>query len=211
MKCVVILTSLFALNLPGAIYAQWSAAPHIVIAVPRSDFANVSGVGGGFGIKVIRGLGGRDGFGLRGDFAYLSHGSEPTGIRTNFGLIPAQIKRASFRLTIGPQYSFGSRNFKMYGGVAGGFYLFRTSITDGQGFDFASESDAGLGWNLGAGFQYDIGLGPWLDVALEYQVISNVTTETPIEDSEGQIVEVLSEDITANEFTIKVGVIFFLK
>ena len=49
----IILASTFAvLYFPIKIQAQWSAAPQIVISIPRSDFANVSGTGGGFGVKV---------------------------------------------------------------------------------------------------------------------------------------------------------------
>ena len=209
MQRFFILVSTFAfLYFPIKIQAQWSAAPQIIISIPSSDFANVSGAGGGFGVKVIRDFGKRSGFGLRGDFAFLSHGKEFTQVQN---IYIAEIRHQSFRLTFGPQYSFGSRNFKMYGGVLGGFYIFRTNTDVNTSFGFfqTSTGDAALGWNAGGGFQYDIGLGPWLDVSFEYQIISGVAS--PVKDSDGRIVEGEFEDITANEFTIKVGVIFFLK
>ena len=214
MHRFIILASTFAvLYFPIKIQAQWSAAPQIIIAIPRSDFANVSGAGGGLGVKVIRDFGGRSGFGLRGDFAFLSHGKEFTTVNTNFGGQLAEVRFQSFRLTFGPQYSFGSRNFKMYGGVFGGFYIFRTNtdINTSFGFFQDSDGDAALGWNVGAGFQYDIGLGPWLDVSFEYQTIYNITTEFQVRDDQGTVIDTQTQDITANEFTIKVGVIFFLK
>ena len=214
MQRFFILVSTFAfLYFPIKIQAQWSAAPQIIISIPSSDFAKVPGAGGGFGVKVIRDFGKRSGFGLRGDFAFLSHGKEFTQVGTSVGSFIAEVRHQSFRLTFGPQYSFGSRNFKMYGGVLGGFYIFRTNTDVNTSFGFFQDStgDAALGWNAGGGFQYDIGLGPWLDVSFEYQTIYNITTEFQVRDDQGTVIDIQKQDITANEFTIKVGVIFFLK
>jgi len=214
MQRFFILVSTFALlYFPIKIQAQWSAAPQIIISIPSSDFANVSGAGGGFGVKVIRDFGKRSGFGLRGDFAFLSHGKEFTQIGTSVGSFIAEVRHQSFRLTFGPQYSLGSRNFKMYAAVLGGFYIFRTNTDVNTSFGFfqTSTGDAALGWNAGGGLQYDIGLGPWLDVSFEYQTIYNITTEFQVRDDQGTVIDTQKQDITANEFTIKVGVIFFLK
>lgn len=191
------------LGLPGLAQAQWSVGPHVIISVPNSDFANVSGVGGGFGVKGVRQMGGV--FAVRGDFAFISHGRELASL--NFGgfITPAEIKNESYRMTLGPELSTGGRHLRVHAEVAGGFYIFRTSLTDSFGRQFDSNTDGAWGWNAGAGVQYDIGLGPWLDVSLEYQSIYNITTE--LEDDQGQTAK---QDIDANEFTIKAGVIFFL-
>jgi len=216
MQRIIVLVSSFALfYFPIKIQAQWSAAPQIVIAVPSSDFANVSGTGGGFGVKVIRDFGRRTGFALRGDFAFLSHGKEFTTVNTNsiFGSRLAEVRHQSFRLTFGPQYAIGTRKFKMYGSVLGGFYIFRTNTDLNIGGNIFQDStgDAALGWNAGGGFQYDIGLGPWLDFSFEYQTIHNITTEFEVRDDQGTLIDIEKQNITANEFTIKVGIIFFLK
>lgn len=115
----------------------------------------------------------------------------------------------TFRITFGPQYSGGTRELKFQVGALAGFYFFRTNafVSTREGFfpqEGDNERDSALGWNIGSGFQYDIGIGPWLDVALEYQTIYNVTSEVEIDN------EAVKRDITANEFTLKVGVIFFL-
>jgi opacity protein-like surface antigen len=93
-------------------------------------------------------------------------------------------------------------------GALGGFYFFRTNINLDQFNTISSENDAALGWNAGGGLMYDIGLGPWLDVAVEYQTIYNATTEFPDPNNQNQS---LKRDITAHEITLKVGVTFFLK
>jgi opacity protein-like surface antigen len=193
---------------PNGARAQWSVGPHILVSFPKSDFANVSETGGGFGIKVARKMRSLGGVGLRGDFAFLSYGRDLTTV--NFGGIPilAEVRHDAFRLTFGPQFVFGTRSLKAHVGALGGFYFFRTNINLDQFNTISSENDAALGWNAGGGLMYDIGLGPWLDVAVEYQTIYNATTEFPDPNNQNQS---LKRDITAHEITLKVGVTFFLK
>ena len=87
-------------------------------------------------------------------------------------------------------------------------YFFPYRIKRMHGHFEASRICANL---IGGGLQYDIGLGPWLDVSFEYQTIYNITTEFQVRDAQGTVIGIEKQDITANEFTIKVGVIFFLK
>ncbi len=205
-RSIIIIAFLLLIISPGFIQAQWSVAPHVVISIPNADFANVSGTGGGFGIKAIRDFRSMHGIGLRGDFAFISHGKD---FGTVGGYI-SEIRHQSFRLTFGPQYSLGTRKFKVHAEVSGGFYIFRTNedIQTNFGFFQDSSGDAALGWNFGGGFQYDIGLGPWLDVALEYQTIYNIPQIVGIDEA---TLKSITTDITAHEITLKIGVIFFLK
>lgn len=207
----VIISILF---FPALSMAQWSVGPHIVVSIPTADFANVSGTGGGFGIKVIRNVGALGGgLGLRGDFAFLTHGKDFEAVQSSFGTFLAEIRNESFRLTFGPQYAFGGRNVKFHAVAEAGFYIFRTNVNLPTNFGFfqdTRDSDAAVGWNFGGGIQYDIGLGPWLDLSVEYQTIYNITSPTTRENENGEI-ETIKRDITANEITLKIGIIFFLK
>ncbi len=204
---LVIALGLWALAPDGA-RAQWSVGPHILVSFPNSDFANVSETGGGFGIKVARKMKSLGGVGLRGDFAFLSYGRDLTTV--NFGGIPilAEVRNDAFRLTFGPQFIFGTRNFKAHVGALGGFYFFRTNINLDQFNTVSSENDAALGWNAGGGLMYDIGIGPWLDVSVEYQTIYNIPAP---EENQVNPDEVVKRDITAHEITLKIGVTFFLR
>jgi len=38
----------------------------------------------------------------------------------------------------------------------------------------SADNNFALGWNANLGFQFDIGLGPWIDISAEYQTIYNV-------------------------------------
>jgi len=203
----VILICSFFVSLPAIGFAQWSVGPHLVISIPQTDFANVSEVGGGFGIKGIYDLG-FDWFAVRGDFAFISHGREfQTVFDSGGNAFPADVRNESIRLALGPSLSTGGRDLRLYVTALGGFYLFRTStnITTIFGNVLAdSQTDAAVGWSAGGGIQYDIGLGPWVDASIEYLTVYNITTEFEVEG------ETIKEDITANEITLKIGVTWFL-
>ncbi len=220
MKSLCALFVLFCfLSVPAASDAQWAVSPHVVISIPSNDFANVDQTGGGFGVKVIRQTTALSGaLGLRGDFAFLTYGKKTTLVRDalTLNVIPIESRNEGFRLTFGPQYSIGGRGLKFQLGANGGLYFYRTNIT-ARFFnpvagrrDFLSNSEGNnwaLGWNIEGGLQYDIGLGPWLDLALEYQTIHNLPES--VEDNTVEDAPPVP-DITAHEFTIKIGVIFFL-
>jgi len=213
-RILSILAAAMVLSLPLAAEAQWSVSPHIVVSVPEQKFANVGKTGGGFGIKFEHYSNvSRRGFGLRGDFAFLSFGRKTSVIVDQFGFpVPIESRNEGFRLTGGPMYSVGGRSLKAYVAATGGVYFFRTNITatlsSFNGTQFFQDSQGNnwsLGWNVGGGLQYDIGLGPWLDVSFEYQTMYNLPAAKEDADVTASV-----PDITAHEFTIKFGVIFFL-
>lgn len=217
MKFILASTALLLVlcfNVP--VKAQWTVAPQIVVSIPQSDFENVSKTGGGFGVKVARKLSILGGIELRGDFAFLSYGKEfnqltdraGTPIVDFFGFpIIAEFRNEGLRMTFGPQYTLGTDTFKLYGTVMGGWYYFRTNVTTQSStvaFSDSRDNNFALGWNFGGGLLYDIGLGPWIDVSLQYQTIFNLPASSEVQDEQ-------LGDITAHEFTLKFGVLFFLK
>lgn len=212
----MLLAVLLLLTLPGKSGAQWAVAPEIVISIPESNFANIGETGGGFGIKAIRSTKLLDRkLELRGDFVFLTFGKETTFVTDGIQLIPIEARNEGFRLTFGPQYRFGGRSLKFYLGANGGLYFFRTNITARArvpgGTSFFQDSDNNnwsLGWNGAVGLQYDMGLGPWLDLSFEYQTMYNLPESIADDATEEDIAN--RKDITANEYTIKFGVIFFL-
>jgi|GEM_PF-2348657 len=196
--------------------AQWAISPQVIVSVPTSDFANVRETGGGFGLKVVRQTAALDGgLGLRGDFGFLTFGKttnlffDPT-----FGTIPVETRNESFRFVFGPQYRFGGRTLKFFVGANGGAFFYRTTVNarlgvTGQNLGSNSlDSKWALGWNVGAGFQYDIGLGPWIDVGFAYQTVHNVPEA--LDDNTMNDPDKNVPDITAHEFTIKFGVVIFI-
>lgn len=212
MKRKIHLTVVFAvLVLPALVYAQWSVAPHIVVSLPQSDFANVSGTGGGIGIKGVYRFPSLGGLSLRSDFGFISYGSQFESVNIGGQSIPARTRNESFRLTFGPEFSFGTSNIRLFGSAMGGFYFYRTSITVTTIFGPSSigseNNEAKLGWNLGGGIQYDIGLGPWLEIAVEYHTIKNVSAPAEAQ-AGGDKIDTINID--AKDFTLKIGVVFFI-
>lgn len=216
-KIILFFVGLAIFVLPVLLQAQWAISPHVVISVPRNDFANVDETGGGFGLKAVYSPGWLDKkLGIRGDFAFITFGTKRSGFIDSFGRIqPIEFRNEGFRLTFGPEYRIGPRHWKFYAGLNGGLYFFRTNITTqfvdiGGSFRSISDSEGNnfaLGWNIDTGVQFDIGLGPWIDISFEYQTIYDLP-ESLADDAE---VDVAIPNITANEYTIKFGVIFFLK
>lgn len=212
-RAVLTFIALTVLCLPTFLSAQWAIGPHILISVPTSDFANVSGVGGGFGFKVVRRIDALGGIGLRGDFAFLNYERTFETIPSSIGFLVAEVRNQAFRLTVGPDFTFGKENLKFNAGVSGGLYFFQTDLnisTGGFGvLRDTRDEDIAVGWNFGGGFLYDIGLGPWLDVSVRYQTIFNLPSSATVTNAEG-VEEEIRQNITAHEFTVKLGVIFFI-
>lgn len=191
---------------------RWQVGPHLLIAVPLDEFENVTGVGGGLAVRGNFELG--DVLSLRGDAAYLSYGRriEQLDFGPGYGLLPAETTSQNFRLALGPQLAFHGKSFLVYLSGQGAGHLFRTGISvPGTTYSDSRDSNWALGWNGALGMQFDVGLGPWIDVGLAYQTIAEVpgpTRENP-DDPEGP--PIAGDDITARELTIEFGVQFFLQ
>ncbi len=210
---VVVCVGILALNSNMA-NAQWTIGPHVVISTPETDFANIEGTGGGFGFKAIRRTGMAGGhLGLRGDFAFMTFGK-----RQEFDIIGRRIefRNEGYRMTFGPELTAGTRKLRAYAGVNGGLYYFRVNVRspfinsggNPDSFFEQRENNWALGWNFGVGLQYDVGLGPWLDIGFEYQTMHNLPERIRDDNNPDDLAPIA--DVTAHEFTFKVGVTFFL-
>lgn len=199
----------------GIAQAQWQVGPHIVVSIPQADFENASDVGGGFGVKATREL--SEYFSLRGDFSYISYGkefkpvldSEGRPIGDIFGPYIAEFRNEGYRLIGGPQLNLMAAGLRLYGALEGGLYYYRTNVNIPTTFQLVSRSDNNnfaLGWNINGGLQFDIGLGPWIDLNLEYHTVYNVPQVVEDDITE----ETTKVDIDLTEFAVTFGVNFFL-
>lgn len=211
---------------PLALQGQWAVTPEIVVAIPQQKFANVGQTGGGFGIKVERAFNfHRRGLLLRGDFAFVTFGRKTSLLQDDngniildrFGPVPVETRNEGFRLTGGPQYTIGGRNVRANASISGGIYYFRTNTS----FIYADAISAqrfqnldgnwALGWNGGIGLQFDAGLGPWLELGFEYQTMHNLPGPgVDAGELEPGVTAPKPPDITAHEYTLRFGVVFFL-
>ncbi|MCA9754833.1 MAG: outer membrane beta-barrel protein [Candidatus Eisenbacteria bacterium] len=190
----------------------WQVGPHLLIAVPMDDFQNVSGVGGGLGIRGNYEL--SDVFSIRGDAAYLSYGRkfETLYFGPSIGFLQAETTSQNYRLSLGPQLSFYGTKFIVYTSGQAGAYLFRTAITvPGTTYSDSRDTHWALGWNGALGVQFDVGLGPWLDVGVAYQTMYDLPGPTRENPDDPDAAPIQGDDITAQELTIELGIQFFLK
>lgn len=200
----------------GIVQAQWQVGPHIVVSIPQADFENASAVGGGFGVKANREV--SELITLRSDFSYISYGKEFKPVfdgngnpLLDFFGFPyiAEFRNEGYRLIGGPQLNLHALGLRFYSALEGGLYYYRTNVNIPTEFQLVSRSDNNnfaWGWNINGGFQFDIGLGPWLDFSLEYHTVYNVPQV--VEDKITE--ETTKVDIDLTEFAIKFGVNFTL-
>jgi len=203
---VAVLAAAAATFAPTQARTQWQVGPHLLIAFPQSDFANVSNVGGGLGVNVTHPLWGLSWLGLRGDFGYISFGSDQRGADLGGFFVLVQSRNESFRLSVGPQLMVKKKRFQVYGNTNVGVFNYRTVLTIPSYYTYpltqTTDSLTRLGWGVGGGVMYSLGFGPWLDAGLQYLTIRNAVS------SKINGTEIRSD---ANEFNLTLGVVFFLK
>ncbi|MDZ7261307.1 MAG: outer membrane beta-barrel protein [candidate division KSB1 bacterium] len=206
-KSILVLLVIF-FWLPGAGLAQRAVGPHIVISFPQAQFANVSGTGGGLGVKVYYTLKSSQFLSFRGDLDYISYVSEFQTAYVSGYATTVNTRYESFQLTLGPQVALETGSFKFYVAPMAGIYNYRTviSIPDYYsyyyGYAETTSSTTKLGWNLGGGILFDIGLGPWIDIGLKYHTIRKAIS---------QKVGDTTVRGDAQDFSVNIGVVFFSK
>ena len=192
--------------------SNWAIGPHMTISFPQSKFANYSKNGEGLGAKILYRWEAVPFITPRFDITYLSFGEKRTTIPGSYSLYNIiSTRNESFQLTAGAQFSQKIGRFTLYAEPMGGVFNFRTIVTIdddyyyyyyGTPYTETKESRTKLGWGVNGGLMFDLGLGPHLDFQLSYQNIPNVV-KTIVED------KTIYND--AKDFSVSLGVVFFLK
>ncbi len=191
---------------------NWAIGPHMTISFPQSRLADYSRVGEGLGAKILYRWKAAPFFTPRFDITYLSFGEKRSRIPGSPYIYDViQTRNESFQLTIGPQFSKKLGRLTLYAHPVFGYYNFRTIITIndyyyesiyGTPYSETKGSRTRPGWGANAGLMFDIGLGPHLDLQLNYQKISQVVKT---------VLNNQSVYKDAEDFSISFGVVFFLK
>ncbi|MBN2412739.1 hypothetical protein JXQ31_13710 [candidate division KSB1 bacterium] len=219
MQRPVLFIFIFILFLSGSLTARprerlsnWAIGPHMTISFPQSQFANYSKTGEGLGAKILYRLEAVPFITPRFDITYLSFGEKRTTIPGSYSLYNIiSTRHESFQLTVGTQLSQKIGRFTLYAEPMGGLFNFRTIVTIdddyyyyyyGTPYSETKDSRTKLGWGVNGGLMFDLGLGPHIDLQLNYQTIPNVV-KTIVED------KTIYND--AKDFSVSVGVVFFLK
>lgn len=209
---------LYAQSVEDYWQSNWAIGPHLVISLPQDDFANVSKTGEGIGAKVLYKIGSIPYLVPRLDFAYISYGEERGDPFFASYYAMVQTRNEAFQLTLGPQIQRKYGRFMPYMSAMGGLYVYRkvTSYTDaysyydpygGYGYADTKFSLTKFGWNVNAGVKLDLNLGPFVDLNIRYQTINDGVKRTAVDESGVEHTQVFD----AKDFTITLGVVFFLK
>lgn len=206
MKTIKIILVIMLLAISQSFGGELDGGLHLLVSVPLGDFADVSNTGIGLGGKLIYKVESAPWMSLRGDLGYLSYESTERFL----GLYSQTIRNEGFQIMIGPQVNFDIGSFKPY--IAGllGFYYYQTVISYpelayyyGIPASERKESNSCLGWNVGGGVMFDIGLGPLIDIGVRY---SNIYGGAVFKQENEPTVKKDAQDIT-----ITIGVVFTSK
>jgi hypothetical protein len=191
--------------------SRYDIGAAFLIDLPQQDFANISGNGGGLGIKFLRPVGSSF-FRLRGDFEILFFGEDDHVVEIEgqpFGVIT---RHESIRLLSGFELTTPpSRPFRLYVAPMLGLYLFR-SVDRVTIYHHRSSTDAEFGWKVDAGFTLTRfkrrhrpeGLG--IDFGVSYGTVENVVPTTAETDESAT-----SFTTDANELIIHAGLIWHIR
>lgn len=200
--CLVLISSVSAA-------AEYDFGLNLVVDLPQEDFANISGAGGGVGLKILRPLSG-PWLRLRGDFELLFFGEEEHAGDV-YGFEGSVITRhESIRLLAGVELSSPpSRSWRVYVAPAAGLYYFR-SIDRIQWtvFHETSSSEVKFGWKLDAGMTFTRFKRPHRPRGLEIDFGVSYGTVRNAIDREIEEVTVRTD---ANEFMVHAGVIWHVR
>lgn len=184
--------------------ATFGVGPHILISMPKENFANVSGSGEGFGVKGYVDLNNVPGLSVRADLGFLSYGDKMQFATYGF----VQTRNEAIQLSVGPQYLYKIGRLGAYFAPMIGIFNYSTIVSipdlyyNYYNYSERRGSKTNWGWSVGGGLLYDIGLGPWIDLSVKYGKILNIV-ETKFDN------KVLKSD--AVDVSITVGVLFFIK
>jgi len=177
MKTITIILIILVLAISQSFGGELDGGLHFLVSVPLGDFADISKTGIGLGGKLLYQVESTPWLHIRGDLGYLSYESSQRLIP---GYGTQSVRNEGFQLTIGPQVNSDINPFNVYIGAAFGFYYYQTVISYpdlayyyGIPASDTKDSNACLGWNVGGGIMFDIGLGPLIDLGVKYSNIYN--------------------------------------
>jgi hypothetical protein len=207
----VIVVLLLAPSLSFGNQSRFDIGAALLIDLPQQDFANISGTGGGIGIKFLRPLG-PSFFRLRGDFEILFFGEDDHVVNIEGQRLGVITRHESIRILSGFELTTpSSKSLRFYVAPMLGLYLFR-SVDRVTFYHHRSSTDAEFGWKVDAGFTLTRfkrrhrpeGLG--IDFGVSYGTVKNAVKTTAETDESAT-----TFDTDANELVIHAGLIWHIR
>jgi len=177
----------------------------ILLSLPQEDFANVSEIGGGMGLKFLFSPPLAPAIAVRVDAAFVVYGSE--NYREQVAGIPVNItvRNQAVQFTVGPQLQLPAGPIRFYAAPMAGVYNYSTRVEiEGTDIGETQSSTTKFGWNISGGLLIRVYQSPikrWkLDIDLEGKYH---TIKKAIETEVGGVVE----QTDANDVSLQAGVL----
>jgi hypothetical protein len=202
---------LFALSLllvfsSTAAMAGIGVGGSLLMSLPQEDFANVSEIGGGLGLKFLFSPTLAPAIAVRADAAFVVYGSE--NYREQVAGIPVDItvRNQSAQFTVGPQLQMPAGPVRFYVAPLAGVYNYNTRVEiEGTDVGETQSSTTKFGWNISAGLLVRVYESPIKKLKLDVDLEGKYHT---IKDAIETEIDGVVEKSDANDVSLMAGVLF---
>jgi hypothetical protein len=200
------LAVLLVLSLPPAAMAGIGVGGSLLLSLPQEDFANVSEIGGGLGLKFLFSPPLAPVIAIRADAAFVVYGSE--NYREQVAGIPVDItvRNQSVQFTVGPQLQMPAGPIRFYIAPMAGVYNYSTRVEiEGTDIGETQNSTTKFGWSISGGLLIRVYESPIKKMKLDIDLEGKYHTIKKAIETE---VDGVVEQTDANDISLQVGVLF---
>ncbi|KPL18760.1 MAG: hypothetical protein AMJ92_06345 [candidate division Zixibacteria bacterium SM23_81] len=202
---VTLLTFLFLAYCSTAT-AGFAVGPNLFLSMPQEDFANVSGNGGGVGIKFLFSPPVMVGIGARADLAFVVYGSETRKGEVAGIPVDVETRNQSVQFTVGPQFQTPMGPARFYAAPMAGVYNYSTEVEiEGTDIGKTDFSTTKFGWNFTGGMLVKVYSSPLGKFDLDVDLMAKYHT---IKDAVETEIDGQKETTDSNDITLHAGVLF---
>jgi hypothetical protein len=206
MRIVMPLIALMLLAFSSAALAGFAVGPNLFLSMPQKDFANVSGNGGGVGIKFLFSPPVMPGIGARADLAFVVYGSETREEEVAGIPVDVETRNQSVQFTVGPQFQTPIGPVRFYAAPMAGVYNYSTEVEiKGTEIGKTDFSTTKFGWNFVGGMLVKVYSSPLGKFDLDIDLMAKYHT---IKDAVETEIDGHKETTDSNDITFHAGVLF---
>lgn len=205
-RVVVNLLMALVLICSSTAMAGFAVGPNLFLSMPQEDFANVSGKGGGVGIKFLFSPPVMPGIGVRADLAFVVYGSETREDEVAGIPVDVETRNQSVQFTVGPQFQTPMGPVRFYAAPMAGVYNYSTEVEiEGTDIGKTDFSTTKFGWNFVGGILVKIYSSPLGKFDLDIDLMAKYHT---IKDAVETEIDGHKETTDSNDITLHAGVLF---
>jgi len=193
------------LVVPAISWAGFSVGGNLLMSLPQEDFANVSEMGGGLGLKFLFSPPLAPAIAVRADLGFVVYGSE--NYRDQVAGIPVDVtvRNQSVQFTMGPQLQMPAGPIRFYVAPMAGVYNYSTRVEiEGTDIGETQNSTTKFGWNISGGLLIRVYQSPIKKLKLDIDLEGRYHTIKKAIETE---VDGAVEQTDANDVSLQAGVL----